>query len=63
MATSPEETWSQFREHIALHAGSYASGKFAAHPKKSTECQRCSMSDLCGWRRLSETQEGGPAHE
>jgi hypothetical protein len=56
-AGSPEETWVKFEKLIVYHAQGLISGRFEAHPKKKEkECRACSMSDLCGLRRLQDAQ-------
>jgi RecB family exonuclease len=53
----PEEAWKRFEGHIERQARAYACGEFDALPRKSTECQRCRVSDLCGRRRLGVAEE------
>src|SRR6185437_15991801 len=58
-----EEVWARFADEIQTLGAQYVSGKFAAHPRvtpRNKECDTCSVSDFCGYRRLLEenTEEG-----
>lgn len=59
----PAEAFSELHEQIEAHAQAYLAGVFDAHPKKrDKECTACSVSDLCGFKRLiqvSGEDEGG----
>lgn len=60
MRIEPEEAWSTLDGLVRQGALDYIQGKFEAFPrsalfgKKDQECNRCSLSDLCGYRRRTE---------
>lgn len=55
LAAEPEDAWARLEEHLVDHARAYVGGRFEARPKrKEKECATCAISDLCGYRRLSE---------
>ena len=54
LAIEPEEAWSRLEEQLHEHARGFVSGDFEARPKKDKECTTCAVSDLCGYRRLTE---------
>ncbi len=59
----PDEAWAKIEEHVISHAQDYLDGRFIALPKDPKECARCTLSDLCGWRRRSASGNAGSGEE
>jgi RecB family exonuclease len=60
VSMSPDEVWDKLEVAMIEKAQNYLDGKFYAYPntkKRETECARCSVADLCGYRRLVDTDE------
>jgi len=61
--TPPNDAWAALEAHLESHVRGYAEGRFAAAPKDLKECGKCGTRDLCGYRRLSRSEneagEGG----
>jgi len=58
LALDPADAWAQCFEHITAHAQAYLNGRFDAKPKKKEkECSQCSVSDLCGRKRLGDNAD------
>jgi RecB family exonuclease len=58
LSVEPEDAWARMEEQIVLHAKALISGKHAAAPKKQDkECNACQLGDLCGLRRIVNTNE------
>jgi ATP-dependent helicase/DNAse subunit B len=53
----PEEIWARCELQIRDHVKRYVGGVFEAKPKNAKDCDRCRYQDLCGKRRLIETEE------
>ena len=52
MKAPAEEVWPLMQQQVEEHVESFAAGRFAARPKKDSECRGCRYSDLCGKRRV-----------
>jgi hypothetical protein len=68
VSVSPQEAWSVLEDHLVQDARALIAGRFMAKPKISKtekECQNCSLGDLCGYRRRSDSQssEGEAPHD
>lgn len=62
MILEPEEVWSTLKTHLIESAQGLLGGRFDARPKlenREKECKRCSVSDLCGFRRQLENDPLG----
>ncbi|MGK5087525.1 PD-(D/E)XK nuclease family protein [Bdellovibrionota bacterium FG-2] len=59
---SCEDVWARFAAHIGAEVEKMKSGIYYAAPKMRKDCDRCRVSDCCGFRRLTaapEEDEGG----
>jgi ATP-dependent helicase/DNAse subunit B len=59
-----EEVWAKFEDQIDSLGSQYVAGSFEARPRispRGKECDSCSVSDFCGYRRLIDdgTAEDG----
>jgi hypothetical protein len=54
LALDPADAWSALSDKMHAQARGFVSGRFEARPKKDKECDTCLVSDLCGFRRLTE---------
>ncbi len=48
----PSEVWDKAKIQIENILKPYVNGQYEARPRKTTECMRCRMMDLCGRKRL-----------
>jgi RecB family exonuclease len=56
-----DDVWKRFEEHIQRQGSSFINGHFKAMPNvkmRDEECKSCRYSDLCGFRRLAQDNEG-----
>ena len=53
----PLDAWSLLEERILVDAQNFLNGQFKAMPRidqREKECARCSVADLCGFRRITD---------
>jgi hypothetical protein len=55
----PAETWLRIEQALIAHATGFFSGEFEARPKKPEECRNCRFDDLCGKRRVGQSDQDG----
>ena len=63
---SYDEVWRRFEAHLASEVEKMKTGQYSAAPKMRKDCDRCRVSDCCGFRRLTsapEEEEGGGGSE
>jgi RecB family exonuclease len=66
VAIEPDDAWSILEDYLIQDAENYIQGKFHAQPrvdKREKECARCSLGDLCGFRRRNDQDSASGSTE